>query len=217
MYRLRYFLVASLTVLLADQFSKRWAASFLESRSCGEVSNCSEVFGGVQLRLLFNEGAAFSTGVGFGRWFALGAVLVLIFLLFLAWRRTTPLQGIVLGLVAGGAAGNLYDRILRADSEGLGTGAVVDFIDIGPWPVFNLADAAITVGAIALVFIGFDEPGNGRPVAELEQTAIDSEATDDTDLDSSTEVPDLEGFDADPQDSDLVVRDDLADTGEADR
>ncbi len=215
MYRLRYFLVATLTVLLADQFSKRWATSFLESRSCGEVSNCSEVFGGVQLRLLFNEGAAFSTGVGFGRWFALGAVLVLVFLLFLAWRRTTPLQGIVLGLVAGGAAGNLYDRILRADSEGLGTGAVVDFIDIGPWPVFNLADAAITVGAVALVFIGFDEPGKSSPVLDVPEAAVEAEPSGQTDL-AATSTPEIEEAEVEPEDLELVVRDDLADTPEAD-
>jgi len=53
---------------------------------------------------------------------------------------------VALGLLAGGAAGNLVDRLLRDHG-----GAVVDFIDLQWWPVFNLADAAITCGAVALV------------------------------------------------------------------
>ncbi len=202
MYRLRFFLAAAATVLLADQFTKRWIQGFLEDRSCGQTGNCEELFSGVRLRLLFNNGAAFSTGEGFGRWFALAAVFVLIFLGFLAWRRTLRLQGLTLGIVAGGAAGNLYDRLLRSDGDGIGAGAVVDFIDIGPWPVFNLADSAITVGAIALVFIGFDNP------------------TEDVELETDLEGDESRQFIDDSTDEDLDKRDldnqDLVDDAELD-
>lgn len=211
MYRLRFFLSAAMTVLLADQFSKRWVQSFLEDRSCGQIGNCKEVFSGVRMRLLFNDGAAFSTGEGFGRWFALAAVFVLIFLAVLAWRRVRPLHGIVLGVVAGGAAGNLYDRLLRSDGEGLGSGAVVDFIDIGPWPVFNLADSAITVGAIALVFMGFEDPEQDHPDEETGQdnlgsgtinTTFEDEASDQDSIDDTERGIEATILEADEVDSD---------------
>jgi signal peptidase II len=60
-----------------------------------------------------------------------------------------PAQAIALGLIMGGAAGNLIDRLLR--DEGLLRGAVVDFIDLQWFPVFNVADAAINIGAVLLV------------------------------------------------------------------
>jgi signal peptidase II len=59
---------------------------------------------------------------------------------------------VALGLVLGGAAGNLTDRLIRG--SGLG-GEVVDFIDFHVWPVFNAADSAIVIGAVVLVFLGF--------------------------------------------------------------
>ena len=62
-----------------------------------------------------------------------------------------------LGLVLGGALGNLVDRAFREGSGFLG-GAVVDFIDLQWWPVFNVADTAVSVGGVLLVFMASKEP-----------------------------------------------------------
>lgn len=61
-----------------------------------------------------------------------------------------------LGLVLGGAIGNLLDRLFRGD--GLADGLVVDFIDIGPWPNFNVADSAIVVGIMAILWASLRNP-----------------------------------------------------------
>ena len=61
------------------------------------------------------------------------------------------------GLIAGGAIGNLADRAFRGD-DGFLHGAVVDFIDVQWWPVFNIADACIVVGAVLLVLSSFRNP-----------------------------------------------------------
>ena len=61
------------------------------------------------------------------------------------------------GLVLGGATGNIADRLLRSD-DGFLQGAVVDFIDLQWWPVFNVADAAVCVGAVLLVLTAAREP-----------------------------------------------------------
>jgi signal peptidase II len=58
------------------------------------------------------------------------------------------------GLVLGGAVGNLIDRVARADA-GFLSGPVIDFVDLQWWPVFNVADSAVVVGAIMLVVFGF--------------------------------------------------------------
>lgn len=105
----------------------------------------------VQLRLVYNQGAAFGIHVGeHSRWvfFAL-AIIALIVLgsMARATRAGDHFRLLALALVCGGATGNLIDRIRSP----LG---VVDFVDVGVgswrWPTFNVADSAITVGAIAL-------------------------------------------------------------------
>ena len=105
----------------------------------------------VQLRLVYNEGAAFGLHLGeHSRWIFLGlAVLALIVLgsMVRAARPGDRFRLLALALVCGGATGNLIDRIRSAQG-------VVDFVDVGlgawRWPTFNAADSAITVGAIAL-------------------------------------------------------------------
>ena len=70
-----------------------------------------------------------------------------------------PLVAVALGLVLGGALGNLADRLFR--SPGLFRGPVVDFVDLRWWPVFNLADAAITVGCLVLLVLSLGRPSPG--------------------------------------------------------
>jgi signal peptidase II len=105
----------------------------------------------VQLRLVHNQGAAFGLELGsWQRWIFLGIALVAIVWLHSAARQASVLDTLrqyAVGFVAGGAAGNAIDRLLS--SRG-----VVDFIDVGVgtlrWPTFNVADIAVTCGAVAL-------------------------------------------------------------------
>lgn len=124
------------------------------------------VLGGlVYLSLIRNPGAAFSMATGMTWVLALVAIGVVIFIIRMAPRlRSTP-WAVSLGLVLGGAMGNLIDRIFRA--PGFLQGHVVDFVSVfGPnaqyFPVFNVADSAITIGGISLVvtaLLGIDFDG----------------------------------------------------------
>ncbi len=119
------------------------------------------------LQLVFNPGAAFGLHVGtYSRWVFLVLAIVALIVLGSMVRHTKPgdhIRLIALGLVCGGAVGNLIDRI-RSSS------GVVDFIDVGigvhRWPTFNVADSAVTVGAFILAFVlwmeGREEGGAGR-------------------------------------------------------
>jgi signal peptidase II len=110
--------------------------------------------GVLTLRFTTNSGGAFSIGQS-APWFFVGvSAVVAIVILATAFRHTSRLVGVSLGLVLGGALGNLTDRVIRA--PGL-RGRVVDFIDLHVWPVFNLADSAIVVGAILLAWVGLRE------------------------------------------------------------
>ena len=124
------------------------------------------VLGGlVYLSLIRNPGAAFSMATGMTWLLALIAIGVVVVIIRMAPRlRSTP-WAISLGLVLGGAIGNLIDRIFRA--PGFLQGHVVDFVSVfGPnaeyFPVFNVADSAITIGGISLVItalLGIDFDG----------------------------------------------------------
>ncbi len=114
-----------------------------------------------------------NTGVAFGLLSDSGVLVLLVALLGVAglgvvlWLHADGVAApSAVGLLAGGAVANLVDRA--------GDGAVTDFLDIGPWPTFNLADAAITVGVALLVF-GFSRPpaasgtkSKGRPAVSVE-------------------------------------------------
>ena len=85
---------------------------------------------------------------------------------FLLWQGrsvSTRVGAVALGLVLGGAIGNLVDRALR-DGGGFLQGAVVDFIDLQWWPVFNVADSCVVIGAILLVVVTLVQPGAARPL-----------------------------------------------------
>jgi signal peptidase II len=130
-------------VVALDQLTKVWAVARLDD---GPIS----VFGeDVELRLSRNRGGAFSLFQGFTPLLAVLAV-VLAVLLVRALRRTDDMWMVVaLALVLGGATGNLIDRMVR--DPGLLRGAVIDFVRLDGWPTFNVADSAITIGAILLV------------------------------------------------------------------
>jgi len=108
----------------------------------------------LQLDYTRNPGAAFSLGgTGYTIVFTLIAVGVVTVILRLARKLFSVRWAIALGLLLGGAVGNLTDRIVRA--PGVFRGWVVDFIEVPHWPIFNLADSAICVGGALMVLLAF--------------------------------------------------------------
>ena len=137
----------ALLVIVIDQISKYWVTAAL---NYGEPVVFTSFF---NFTLLHNPGAAFSflsRAGGWQRWFfTVIAVVVSVFLVLWIARiaATKLLESFALAMILGGALGNLYDRILH--------GHVVDFIVVHYqehyWPAFNLADSAITLGAVLLI------------------------------------------------------------------
>jgi signal peptidase II len=141
--------VAAATLLL-DQATKWWA---LQALADGPV----DLVWTLRLRLTFNTGAAFSLGAGWGGLIAMLAIAVVAAMVWFG-RSVASIGGAVaLGLVLGGAMGNLADRVFRAD-DGILSGAVVDFIDLQWWPVFNVADIAVVCGGVLLLLTTLREP-----------------------------------------------------------
>jgi signal peptidase II len=119
----------------------------------------------LRLTLVYNPGAAFGLNLGiYSRWIFMAltiGALVILGRLYQATRQGDLLRTLALGLVCGGAVGNLIDRVRSA------TG-VVDFIDVGigdlRWPTFNVADMAVSVGAFLLAWVLWGEERSSAPV-----------------------------------------------------
>jgi signal peptidase II len=130
-------------IVAVDQLTKAWAVAAL---SDGPVHVIGDT---VEFALTRNGGGAFSRFQGMTPVLAVGAIFVT-FVLARVLRRTTDWVLVVaLTLVLGGALGNLVDRFVRA--PGFLRGHVVDFVAVGWWPVFNVADSCVTIGAVLLV------------------------------------------------------------------
>ena len=136
-------LTIALVVVVVDQLTKQWAVDHLAD---GHVDH---IVWTLQLNLAFNSGMAFGTGTGLGPLIGVVATVVIIWLLTSLRTEGSALSAFGIGCVIGGAAGNLIDRLFR-DGGWLG-GSVVDFIDFQWFPIFNVADIAINVGAAALI------------------------------------------------------------------
>ena len=126
-------------VVLVDQLTKWWA---LDRLSSGSI----HVIGTLDLALSRNTGASFSLFQGRAAILAPVAVILIVVLAVMAWRAPSTGRAAVLGLIIGGALGNLSDRLFRGDH-----GAVVDFIALHFWPTFNVADASIVIGCLLLI------------------------------------------------------------------
>ncbi len=146
----RWYVVA-IVLLIADQLAKY---TITQNFLYGEYIN---IFPGLDFTLVHNTGAAFSflsDAGGWQRWLFLIISLAVSIVLIVWLYRLKASQFFLstsLALILGGALGNLYDRIFL--------GYVIDFIDfyygIYHWPVFNIADASITLGAVFLIFESF--------------------------------------------------------------
>ena len=148
------YLWISVLVIIADQATKWWANTQLDYHQAVPVLPYFEWF------LSYNQGAAFSFLAGAGgwqRWFFL-ILASIISVVLLVWIRKLDeqekLTAISLCLILGGAIGNIIDRAYL--------GYVIDFIQVWlgsyPWPAFNIADSAISVGAVLLILGGFLQP-----------------------------------------------------------
>jgi signal peptidase II len=137
--------VVAALVVAVDQMTKWWAVNTLDDRTIDLIWT-------LRLRLVFNTGAAFSRFDGLGPLLGVAAVVIVGVLLWMGRVSPDRRTAAALGAIAGGALGNLLDRLFR-EGEGLLGGAVVDFIDIQWWPVWNVADMAIVLGSAALVVV----------------------------------------------------------------
>ena len=160
-HNLPRWLAVALVIGVADQVTKYCATSYLE------YAIPMAVFPGFNLTLLHNTGAAFSLfhdQAGWQRWLfsAIAAIVAVIVVIWMAKldrrQRWAPLA---LALILGGAIGNLVDRLYL--------GYVVDFIQLyyqrWSWPAFNIADSAISVGAVMLIVRGpgYQAPEDDKP------------------------------------------------------
>lgn len=154
-----------LTVVVLDFITKRIAVAALSDRSIRVIGDW------FSFKLVYNPGAAFGINVGeYSRWVFMALAVVALVVLGAMVRHTKPTQWFrlsALALVCGGAIGNLIDRIRSAQG-------VVDFIDvyIGPfhWPTFNVADMAVSCGAVALALVLWQE---GR--VTVEEPSVEAE------------------------------------------
>lgn len=129
-------------VLLLDQLTKAWIVSNLAPLVPPRIDIAGSWLG---LEYTENRGVAFGLLGGLGPFVVVAPLLVFVIMAALYLRSAEPpiWQSIGFGLLAGGAIGNLIDRMRL--------GYVVDFVSIGRWPNFNVADSAVTVGAVILV------------------------------------------------------------------
>lgn len=157
--RRRRLLVVTVAVaaawLLVDQLTKRWALDALDG------DRVIDVVWTLRFNLAFNSGMAFSRGEGLGPVIGVVALVVVVGLLLSLRRSDSMLSAVAAGMVIGGALGNLCDRLFRGD--GWLDGAVIDFIDVQWWPIFNVADIGITVGGVLLVVSMLRSDAAGSP------------------------------------------------------
>ncbi len=133
------FWAVALGVFALDRISKLLVLAYLPLSSSLNV-------GPIALTHVRNTGTLFGIGKGAGIMLGLFAAAVCLYIVFNHKKHPQNLQG-VLGLVFAGAAGNLTDRLLY--------GSVIDFVDFKFWPVFNVADSAVTIAIVFLLYDSF--------------------------------------------------------------
>lgn len=161
--------LVAVVALALDLLTKWWALSNLEENVARPLIGTF-----IQLRLIFNPGAAFSLGEGSTWVFTIISILVVGLLIWFAPRVKDPILAVIVGLMLGGTLGNLWDRLSRPPA--VGRGHVVDFIDYNGWFVGNVADIWIVVAALFLVLWVLVRSETGR---QSEASANESSKSDD--------------------------------------
>jgi signal peptidase II len=147
-----------------DQLTKHLAVQHLEGRPDKEL--VGEL---LQLRLVYNPGAAFSAGTSYTQVISCIAIAAVVVILWLSRRLGSLLWAFAFGLLLAGVAGNLTDRLFR--DPGPLRGHVVDFFMLPHWPVFNVADMCINAAAVLILvqaFRGIHLDGRRQPKGEAE-------------------------------------------------
>ena len=167
--------VVLLAVIAAAVLALDIASKVLVVATLTEDQPVKLLGGALYLTLLRNPGAAFNLATGMTWVLALIALAVVGFIIWIAPKLRSVGWAVGLGLVLGGALGNLVDRFFR--SPGVLRGHVVDFISLfgpygHPWPVFNLADSGICVGGALIVLMALlQRDYDGTRTAKSERTA----------------------------------------------
>ena len=166
----RLALVAGAVIAL-DRWTKHWAAATLP------FNRPVEVLGEfVRLTYTRNSGVAFGLGQGSGFPFAIFSIVAAIVILVMFVRREVHgwARELALALIFGGAIGNLVDR--------LSSGEVVDFLEVGAggwyWPVFNVADSAVSIGVVLFAFAWTRRPADGGAIESESGNGSVRDATD---------------------------------------
>ena len=146
--RLPLALSIAAVVVVLDQLTKLWAERTLTDRA--PIPVLGEF---LQLRLLYNPGAAFSLGAGSTWILTIAAAIAAVVLVWYVAKPQPRGWAIALALLLGGATTHLGDRLFRA--PGFARGHVVDFIDYNGWFVGNVADIALFFGAVTLILLSF--------------------------------------------------------------
>jgi signal peptidase II len=165
--RLRLLLTVAAVILVVDVVTKVLAVKLLTPGV--PVSIIGDT---VTWTLVRNSGAAFSMATGYTWVLTLVAMCVVVGIIWMGRRLVSPWWAVGLGMILGGALGNLVDRFFR--SPGPFRGHVVDFLSVGWWPVFNVADPAVVGGAILLVglsIFGYDFDSPDRRTTDREPAA----------------------------------------------
>jgi signal peptidase II len=175
--KMRVFLLTGLIALTLDIISK----ALVVANIAPDDKSVRILWGGIYILQARNSGAAFSVGTGATVMLTAISVVVVIVIVRVARRLTSAAWAVSLGLVLGGALGNLVDRFLRAPSPG--KGHVVDWISVfadngDRYPIFNLADSSIVIGgaiAVLLSLRGVDFNGGRNPMEKDDDDEVDKD------------------------------------------
>lgn len=171
-------------IVLIDQVTKAWAVAYLQPRIESGEGPIYLIDPLLRLTYVENTGAAWGMGAGYTWIFTIVAVVVGVVIVRFARTITSRAWALALGGLLGGLLGNLIDRLTRPPGPGLGS--VVDFIGLPNFPVFNVADMAITCSAVAMIILAW----RGIPLSESEpngSSSDDSSSADSSSNDSRTE------------------------------
>ena len=141
-------LAVAAVVVAVDQITKAWALRAIPAGDGIDI-----IPGVLRLRVSENSGVAFSMFQNAGTILVIAIIVAVIVILFALRTSESWWQSVTLGLVLGGAVGNLVDRFMRG--SGFLNGRVVDWIEPSFFATFNVADASITIGVILLLIVGF--------------------------------------------------------------
>jgi signal peptidase II len=154
--RIALLIAVALLTYLADVLTKIAVVALLDEDDPVQVNGTS-----VSLRLIRNPGAAFGLGVDMTVLFTAITALVVAVVLTCSRRLGSRRWALTLGLLLGGAAGNLTDRLAR--SPGFLSGHVIDFVEVPGWPIFNIADLSICLAGVMMVALAIRNiPLDGR-------------------------------------------------------